>query len=335
MHHSVLSLHEKYGPVVRLGPSELSFIDAAAWKDIYGLARQKEIERCHASFPALTPNDGKFDLLTSHRIEHAKYRKMLNPSFSEKSVAGYEPALMRNADNFISKLKAAAKVSDRINITKWFQWVAFDIVGDVVWGTPFDCIDEERNHPCLALSMDLVALASLVVLVARFNSLKIFLIKLVGVEGKFVDMVRSKCTVNRESKGEKSDAEMGDVFSNLTKDGDVMSQIELDGNLTALVVAGSETTGFTMTATSFYLAKNPEWFHKVAEEVRSSFAAEEDITGDALKKLPILKACIEEALRMSPAAPNGLAREVVSDGLDIQGHFVPKGVCPFRSPLMF
>jgi hypothetical protein len=29
-------LHERYGPVVRIGPKHLSFTDPKAWKDIYG-----------------------------------------------------------------------------------------------------------------------------------------------------------------------------------------------------------------------------------------------------------------------------------------------------------
>jgi cytochrome P450 len=260
---------------------------------------------------------------------------MLNPSFSGKSVSGYEPALQRNADNFVAKLKVATKEESRINITKWFHWVAFDIVGDVIWGTPFDCVDEQRNHPCFALSMDLVKVATLVVLVARLNAFKVSLIKVVGVEGKFVDMARSKCRINRrtETETEKGDTDAGNVFSNLMRDGDVMTQVELDGNLSALVVAGSETTGFTMTTTSFYLARNPDWFHKVTGEGRGAFASEAEIIGDALKKLPILKACIDEALRFSPAAPNGLAREVVSEGEDIRGYFVPRGVCLLSDPL--
>ena len=29
-------MHERYGPVVRLAPYEVSFIDEKAWSDIYG-----------------------------------------------------------------------------------------------------------------------------------------------------------------------------------------------------------------------------------------------------------------------------------------------------------
>ena len=31
------ALHDKYGPVVRIGPNTLSYISAGAWKEIYGL----------------------------------------------------------------------------------------------------------------------------------------------------------------------------------------------------------------------------------------------------------------------------------------------------------
>jgi hypothetical protein len=34
--YEVKSLHDKYGPVVRIAPEELSYNCAEAWQDIYG-----------------------------------------------------------------------------------------------------------------------------------------------------------------------------------------------------------------------------------------------------------------------------------------------------------
>lgn len=322
MHLEVLRLHETYGPVVRMGPSEVSFIDASTWKDIYSLKRCRQIERCPKSFPALTPHGAKFDLLTYSPSDHAKYRKILNPSFSEKATREYEPAIHRNTDKMISLLSTNLHGQDsRLNITKWFQWLTFDMVGDVVWGEPFDCIAEGRSHPCLALSMDLVSFSSFIVFIAWWTALKNFLIKLSGVEGMFIDMVRSKCEQNLESRSQNAS-----IFSNLTKEGTPLNAPELDGNLSAIVIAGSETTGFVCTATSFYLARNPECFRKAAAEVRSAFSSENEINDDALKKLPYLQATIEEALRMTPAEPNGLARRVVIKGVEIGDRYIHKGV---------
>src|SRR5947209_6472762 len=39
---TVQKLHKKYGPIVRTAPNELSFIDAQAWKDIYGLRQDHQ-----------------------------------------------------------------------------------------------------------------------------------------------------------------------------------------------------------------------------------------------------------------------------------------------------
>lgn len=34
--YDVLALHEKYGPVVRVAPNEVSFSSPSSWEDIYG-----------------------------------------------------------------------------------------------------------------------------------------------------------------------------------------------------------------------------------------------------------------------------------------------------------
>ncbi|KAI0487173.1 cytochrome P450 [Xylaria cf. heliscus] len=327
MHRHVLRLHEKYGPVVRLGPSEVSFIDGAAWKDIYSLKRCRQIERDPKSFPSLTPNGSRFDLLTYSPSDHAKYRKILNPSFSEKATKEYELTIHQDTDTFIKKLSSKLQGQhSKINLTQWLQWLTFDMVADVVFGEPFNCVTDERSHPCLALSMDLVSLSSFIVFVSWWTGLKNLLIKLSGVEGLFVNMVRFKCEKNSSSKSTRAS-----IFSNLIQAGNPLNQPEIDGNLTALVIAGSETTGFILTATSYYLATNPECFRKAAEEVRSAFSSTAEINDDDIRKLPYLRATIEEALRMTPAEPNGLARRVVIDGIDIANQYIPKNTAIYVS----
>ncbi|KAK8061803.1 Cytochrome P450 monooxygenase 1 [Apiospora phragmitis] len=196
-------------------------------------------------------------------------------------------------------------------MTQWFQWLTFDMVVDVCWGESFDCVSKQESHPCLALSMDMVSLSCFVVFVAWWKGLKDLLVRLSGVEGLFVRLVRSKCERNVASS---ASSKKSSIYSNLHAAGDPLGPVEVDGNLTAIVIAGSETTGFALTATSYYLAKNPDCFRTAAAEIND----------DAVRKLPYLKATIDEALRMTPAEPNGLARQVVVDGLDIAGHHIPK-----------
>jgi cytochrome P450 len=92
------------------------------------------------------------------------------------------------------------------------------------------------------------------------------------------------------------------------------------------IIAGSDTTSTAMAATLFYLTRHPAALERVIVEVRAKFAAVEDIKqGPALNELGYLRACIDEAMRLSPSVGGLLPREVLSGGTTIDGEFVPAG----------
>jgi cytochrome P450 len=94
------------------------------------------------------------------------------------------------------------------------------------------------------------------------------------------------------------------------------------------VVAGSGTSATSLTATMFYLSL-PSQAHRLArvvKEVRSTFdSAEEIVHGPKLASCFYLKACIEEAIRLSPAGPSELARQVRAGGITINGDYYAEG----------
>lgn len=53
-HQDILDLHRQYGPVVRLSPSEVSFVDKDALVAVYGHVKGAKKVRHHNS-PAATP----------------------------------------------------------------------------------------------------------------------------------------------------------------------------------------------------------------------------------------------------------------------------------------
>lgn len=85
-----------------------------------------------------------------------------------------------------------------------------------------------------------------------------------------------------------------------------------------------------MSALFFYLSRNPESYNRLAHEIRSTFTSGGDITGPKLTNCRYLRACIDEALRISPPAPGILWRErVPHDDVDkpliIDGQPIPPG----------
>ena len=81
-----------------------------------------------------------------------------------------------------------------------------------------------------------------------------------------------------------------------------------------------------MAATLFYLVRNPHALSKVQAEIRSKFTDVEQIVhGGDLASCTYLRACIDEAMRMSPSVGGILPREVQSGGMTIDGHTLPAG----------
>lgn len=81
-----------------------------------------------------------------------------------------------------------------------------------------------------------------------------------------------------------------------------------------------------MAATLFYLTRNEHALRKVTEEVRSRFSnVEEIVHGAALSSCTYLRACIDEAMRLSPSVGGILPREVLAGGINIDGERIPAG----------
>jgi cytochrome P450 len=113
------ALHEKYGPVVRISPNELSFTTGQAWKTLYGHrkgAAQKSIAKDPRFY--LKSVNGYFHLLgTPSDEDHARQRKILSHSFSDRSLKEQEPLFKEWAHLLVRKLGEAgsAKPVDMVS----------------------------------------------------------------------------------------------------------------------------------------------------------------------------------------------------------------------------
>ncbi|KAG7662130.1 uncharacterized protein J8A68_004392 [[Candida] subhashii] len=82
----------------------------------------------------------------------------------------------------------------------------------------------------------------------------------------------------------------------------------LQDQLLNIMVAGRDTTAGLLSFTMFELARNPEVWAKLKDEIYTKFGGGDDsrieeITFESLKKCDYLKSILQEALRMYPAVP--------------------------------
>lgn len=61
--------------------------------------------------------------------------------------------------------------------------------------------------------------------------------------------------------------------------------------------------------------------------MRSAFGSLDEIhLGSQLSQCSFLRACIDEAMRLSPSAPGALWREAEDDGIIVDNEYIPKGM---------
>jgi len=108
--------------------------------------------------------------------------------------------------------------------------------------------------------------------------------------------------------------------------GPAFTKFSVLGEASLLIIAGSDTSATTLSGFFFYLCKNPSIYKKLVTEIRTTFDSVEEIEhGPKLASCKYVRACIDEAMRMSPPAPSELERVVRPGGYTIDGVFYPEG----------
>lgn len=147
----IKSLHDCYGPVVRIAPNELSFISPQAWKDIYlPLADSKgpgEMVK-YDGFYRFTGPKAPDTILTLNMTDHAQLRRQIGPAFSERTLRMQESAVQQYVDLLIRKLGEESKHGKiPLNLREWFNYYAFDVIGNLGFGSDFSGLEHSKYHP--------------------------------------------------------------------------------------------------------------------------------------------------------------------------------------------
>jgi cytochrome P450 len=326
--HHVQNLHEIYGEVVRIAPNELSYINPRAWKDIYAHRQGKEEMPKERRFYSEQP--GSDNIIIANRQNHSRFRKTLSHSFSDLSIREQEPLIKKYIDLLIRRLgEISHNGQTSLNMVEWYNFTTFDLIGDLTFGEPFDCLKKADYHPWVSLIFDSVKVGSYVQALRYVPGGQRLVSLLVSKEllAKKADhhALTTEKVKNRISQTEERPDFMNKI---LKREKDGMAFPELLGNSAILIIAGSETTATVLSGVTFLLLKNPTVMAKVVHEVRSTFANEDEINIAAMGNLRYMLACLDETMRIYPAVPVGLPRIVPGNGDFINGKWVPGGVSP-------
>lgn len=139
----------RLGPVVRVSPNELSFASLESWKAIYGHRTAGDPTPIKSEFYEIYGAGFESLCIGSERDphKHGKMRRMLSAAFSTKALLEQEDIITRSVDRFIDKLGQDHSQYKGLNMTKWYEMVTFDTVGEMAFGQSFHSVEAGKCKP--------------------------------------------------------------------------------------------------------------------------------------------------------------------------------------------
>ncbi|KFX95463.1 hypothetical protein V490_03843 [Pseudogymnoascus sp. VKM F-3557] len=321
----VLELHEKYGDVVRIGPNELSYNNANAWKDIYGFKQgQSQLQKDPDFYTA--PPGGVHSIVTADGAAHSRIRRLMAHAFSEKALRLQEPLMKGYIDLLIKRLKENCKNGkEPVDIVSWYNWTTFDLVGDLMFGEPFDCLEDLVYHPWVRIIFESVKAATIFSTASLFPGAQTVIMALAPKKLLETRDYHQGLTVKKVKTRLDRVTDRADFMTYILRHNDErgMSVPEIEATANAIIIAGSETTGTLLAGVTYFLLKDELMMKKLVDEIRDAFPKEEDITLMSVAKMKYMLAVLDEGMRMYPPVPIGLPRTIPAQGTVINGQWVP------------
>ncbi|KAI0180748.1 putative cytochrome P450 [Hypoxylon sp. FL1284] len=323
----VHALHEKYGPIVRISPEEVSVADPSATQQMYSVKGEYHKSRFYSDL--LPGSETVFSTRDVH--SHRRQRRLLASEMSESGLMIYKPVVEYNVRLTIQRMAEEMAERGNTNVYRWCMYMATDIIGELSFGSSFRMLEIKKENQYVK---DLMYIGPTGGIRATFP----FLMKVnayiplpvLSAGMKIRDRLRDYATQSlmrhyQQVAAEGDDAKpslLSKLYRARENEADTLTFTELRENAMSYIVAGSDTTTNTLTYLLWMVCKRPDIKEKLLAELQT---LPEDFEETDLRGLPYLDMIIMETLRMYSAVPTGLPRVVPPGGATLLGHYIPGG----------
>lgn len=196
--------------------------------------------------------------------DHQRMRKVFSGGFTERALKKQEPFIQKHTDLLIKRLqdlvKAAENGLQEVDILEWYNFVSFDIIGDLLFGESFHALEASEHHPWVKTLVTYVKFGVRLAALCHFGPISHV------VKWCIPSSIREKVAAHMEFTRGKVDKR---IAQGETRP-DLMSLIlekKYQAGLT-VEVAGSHTLASTCGSVTWFLLKNPSAMEKVQKEIR-------------------------------------------------------------------
>ena len=294
------------------------------------------------------PN-GVHTLHSASNHKHAELRRKLSPAFSAKALREQEPIIQTTVDLFVTRLRENAKGSSVINLKDWFNYLSFDVTGQVTFSESFGCLDNDRYHHWADALQKWFKVLALNATARFFPILQPLISHLLPTSlwAKRQNHLSQVQQVVHARFKQGRNMEQTDLLACASKEKGTLnlSDEEIEALMSVTILAGSEATATSLSSIAHHLLQAPTDLLRLTSEIRTAFSNESEITIESVAHLPYLNAVIDESLRLGSSIPGLLTRIVPAPGAFVCGYWLPTGVSklieydqfsiPFKLPCLF
>ncbi|KAK6951538.1 hypothetical protein Daesc_006059 [Daldinia eschscholtzii] len=331
-----MKVHDKYGPVVRIGPNHVSFASPEAFQVIHAtrqaFAKVREYFFLHM-YRLITiygnqsdfyevgapvyhgePLENLFSLRDVQR--HATLRRNIGGLYTKAAVKDFEPQVDSCIELFMRQLADKTRNEPAIlDMSVWLHFFAYDCLSEMNVSKKLGFLERGQDVNGTIESADKIFF-----MVGLFTQAPIlqwllgFLRSLVPAEEAepVLKFTLSEVEARRKSPHNQTDM-LGRLLDLHLEQPDKVSITEITAAIFINLTAGHDVLAITIRAIWYYLSQNPRVLNKLRAEIRS---ASEGYSTNAV---------IQETLRVHPNTGTIIERKAPREGAIIDGYHIPGG----------
>ncbi|KAF2866147.1 cytochrome P450 [Massariosphaeria phaeospora] len=338
----IKKMHDKYGPIVRINPDELSVHDPDFYNELYVAGSVRRTEN-YDHFARGIEFDGSHFLSTDHDL-HRRRRKPLEPFFSRLGVTRLEPMVAGVANRLVKRFEAVKGTGQVMRLDHAFVALSGDVIGRICCDNHTDMVDEEDfGVDWYNLLHDFIHRIPLVMAFPQMVSalrliperIMLWLDPRMKQMEKFQNMARQHIIDAKSEKQKLSDSSFqsknNTIFRHILTSGLPESDLSVDRlgrEAQVLLGAGTVSSARTMDFIAFYIMNDDKVRARLQEELAplmKDYPHKMPSWAD-LEKLSYFQALLKEGLRLSYGVMHRLPRVSPDVAIRFKDWVIPKGV---------
>ncbi|KUJ19996.1 putative cytochrome P450 [Mollisia scopiformis] len=341
--YKISDLHDKYGPIVRINPWELTIRDGDFHSTLYvgGSVRHSQI------FPPSRAGvgiDGSHTSSEDHDL-HRIRRKPLDPFFSRKAVQSYESMIIDELQLLDGRLQGMRGTGKTVNMEHVYAAVAGDLVGSITLVDSLSLIMDPEFSPDWHTTVcrffrQIAVFTHFTFLLGWIKLIPIsILLRLYSGAAGFkafrqlaIDKIEDAKRTLKLSKKEGAEGRMPETLIQHLLKSDMPESDKaterLASEFVAILAGGTMSIARGLSTIIYFLLADAELEARLRgslKEVMGGYPERIPKLAE-LEKIPYLYACVREGLRISHGTMRRLPRVFPDVDLQFKQWTIPKGI---------